>query len=94
MIKIVDDKTREELYSEFEFTDFNSIIENDKNLVKNIYDVRNFSVFQHWLTDKEFEDAKVMSYADNNDNLLLYKEYETKFLNFYSYLYDNTILIC
>jgi hypothetical protein len=95
MVKILDQKIVEKLFKLFYPIDFYHLEEIELLEIKKLYSTKSISVFDHWLKEDEYTNASVMHYRDslkNKQNEQLYEEYETKFLNFYSYLYDSTIV--
>lgn len=61
--------------------------------LKNNYMIYSFSIFDHWLTDREFFE-EITTYQQivnikNEKSSLKYFEYEAKILNFYLDLYSN-----
>jgi hypothetical protein len=93
MIKRTENEKLEGLFDLFYPIDFYAQNDEEGLEDKKNYQTQCISVFDHWLNEDECTNAKVMSYNDILSDIhakKIYDEYETKFLNFYSYLYDNT----
>lgn len=93
MVKAVLQKDKNKIYKLFERMDF---FQDDDNIeyLKKDYIIKCISVFDHWLNDEEYLNT-VMNYSENfkdKDIAKQYTNYEQLFLNFYSYLYNNTIV--
>ncbi|MCC8418248.1 MAG: hypothetical protein LN590_01230 [Rickettsia endosymbiont of Glossina mortisans submortisans] len=94
MVKAVLQRDKNKIYKLFGRMDFFQDEEEDIKTLKKKYDIKRISVFDHWLNDEEYLNA-IMNYSEKFRDINVekqYTNYEQLFLNFYSYLYNNTIV--
>lgn len=94
MVKVLLQKYNNKIYKLFGRMDFFQDEEEDIRTLKKKYDIKCVSVFDHWLTEEEYINT-VTNYSEkftDKNVAKQYTNYEKLFLNFYSYLYNNTAL--
>lgn len=67
-----------------------------KQKINEVYDMFSISVFDHWLSQEEYKKYPVMCYSDikkkPEEYGFIYRNYENKFIKFYTLLFDNCVI--